>query len=136
MNTLILFVSTAFFYLVIDMIWLSLIAKNIYFDSLHALLRQSEGTLSPNYPAAIIAYLAIIIGIVFFALPKANNHYSLAILWGGLLGFVVYGAYNFTNYSILAKWPINITFIDCLWGMILCSLTTCFGVWMKRFFTL
>ena len=36
--------------------------------------------------------------------------------FGALLGLVVYGVYDFTNYSTLRQWPFVLTLADTAWG--------------------
>jgi uncharacterized membrane protein len=114
------------------MLWLGVIAKTLYNDSIGFLLRKSNETFSPNWPAAVLVYFIIAIGILYFALPKAGNSYIMGLLGGAMLGLVVYGVYDFTNYSLIANWPLKITLIDFIWGMVLCGLTTCFAVFMQH----
>jgi uncharacterized membrane protein len=116
----------------LDMLWLGLIAKNLYSEALGPLMRKSNGLFAPNWPAAILVYLAIATGIICFSLPKADHSYLLGMGWGAVFGMVIYGVYEFTNYSILANWPLKITIIDLAWGMLLCGLTTCFAVFMEN----
>lgn len=116
----------------LDMLWLGLIAKGLYGDSLGHLMRKSNDVFTPNWPAAVVVYLIIALGILCFALPKAGDSYLMGLFWGAILGLVIYGVYDFTNYSILANWPLNITLIDFTWGMILCGLTTCFAVFIQN----
>jgi uncharacterized membrane protein len=114
------------------MLWLGLIAKALYNNSIGFLLKKSNETLAPNWPAAVLVYFAIVIGIIYFALPKAGNSYGMGFFWGAMLGLVIYGVYDFTNYSLIANWPLKITLIDLVWGMILCGLTTCFAVFIQN----
>jgi uncharacterized membrane protein len=116
----------------LDMIWLGIIAKSIYSQNIGSLLRKSGNAMTPNWSAAAIVYVAIVIGIIYFVLPKANGNYYLAALWGIIFGAVSYGIYDFTNFSILANWPLKITLIDFVWGMILCGLTSLFTVSMQH----
>ncbi|HEU5281968.1 MAG TPA: DUF2177 family protein [Gammaproteobacteria bacterium] len=134
MPLLINFVLSLFFSLVLDMLWIGLIAKNIYTENIGHLLRKSGDALAPDWQAALIVYLAIITGIIVFALPKAKNHYHHALFWGGLFGAIIYGVYDFTNYSILANWPLKITLIDFVWGIFLCGTTTAFALFIQRWF--
>jgi uncharacterized membrane protein len=129
-----LFVSTLLCAFFLDMIWLGGIAKNIYASNIGSLMRKSGGVMAHNWPAAIIVYLAIVIGIISFVLPKAGGNYLLALVWGALFGAVTYGIYDFTNFSVLANWPLEITLIDFIWGMVLCSLTSCFSAFMQKYF--
>lgn len=134
MNFIILFFSSIASIVVLDMIWLGAIAKNLYMDNLGVLLRKSNGTMSPIIWPAIIVYICIALGILFFVLPKAHGDYKLAFVYGALLGGIIYGVYEFTNYSILAHWPLNITFIDFMWGIILCALTSVFVTFIHNQF--
>ena len=124
MKLMTLFLVTIASIFVLDMLWLGFIAKSTYAQNLGLLLRKSGGEMAPIWWSAFIVYICIAIGIVFLVLPKANGDYMLALYWGALLGFVTYGIYDFTNYSILANWPLKITIIDFIWGMVLCGLSS------------
>jgi uncharacterized membrane protein len=132
MANLKLFISLLFACFLIDMTWLGLIAKKLYADSLGGLLRKTGEALTPNWPAAILVYIAIVAGVIFFVLPKANGNYLLALMWGGLFGAVTYGIYDFTNLAILANWPVKISIIDFIWGTLLCAMVTIIGVFLQQ----
>lgn len=118
-----------------DMIWLGIIAKNIYAENIGMLLRRSGDSMAPIWWAAVVVYLCIALGILFFVLPRAQGDYFLAFTGGVILGLVTYGIYDFTNYSILANWPLKITLIDLTWGMTLCGLSSLFAAFIQnRFF--
>ena len=119
---------------VLDMLWLGVIAKNLYDDNIGFLLRKSNGNLAPYWPSAIIVYLAIVIGIIAFVLPKANGSLVAAFIWGAAFGAVTYGIYDFTNHAILANWPLKITIIDVIWGMMLCGTTSLATMYVVRSF--
>ena len=121
-----LFFAAFFCFLFIDLIWLGLIAKNIYFDQLGAFLRQDV-----IWPSAILVYVALSLGLVLFVLPRVNAGLLSAFLWGAVFGAVVYGVYDFTNYALVANWPLKITLIDFCWGMVLCGLTSTLVSWFK-----
>ncbi len=116
----------------LDMLWLGVIAKSWYRNSLGGLLRSNGANLTPNWPAAFLVYLAIVMGVVMFVLPKAGNSLSVGFCWGALFGAVTYGIYDFTNFSILAGWPLSITLLDFAWGMFLCGSVSTLGVWLQR----
>ncbi len=132
MQLLKLFVLTFVYAFVVDMVWLALIAQNIYAESIGTLLRKSGNSMMPNWPAAMLVYVAIVTGILCFVLPKAGGNYALAFAWGALFGAVTYGVYDFTNFSILANWPLKITIIDFIWGMVLCGLTSLFANFIQQ----
>ena len=115
----------------LDIVWLGFIAKKLYADSLGSMLRRSGDSLTPNWSAAIIVYLALTLGILLFALPRANGSYTMALVWGGLFGVIVYGVYDFTNLATLANWPVYISVIDAIWGAVICAAVTLVGVFVQ-----
>lgn len=134
MKLIILFFVTVISVFIMDMIWLGFIAKNLYAEHIGMLLRKSGETMTPIWWAAVVVYVCITLGILFFVLPKAHGDYFLALACGALLGVVTYGIYDFTNYSILANWPWNITLIDFIWGIALCGLSSLFAAFIQNRF--
>ncbi len=100
-------------FLIIDLIWLGLIAKNLYQNQIGSLLKTDT-----NWTAAIIFYLLFIGGLVFFAIQPSITSETLwkAMLYGALFGFITYATYDLTNLATLEGWPIKITIIDLMWG--------------------
>lgn len=136
MKLIALFLVTVISVFILDMIWLGVIAKNTYDQNIGMLLRKSGEVMTPVWWSAAVVYVCIALGILFFVLPKANGDYTVALTAGALLGVVTYGIYDFTNYSILANWPLKITFIDFFWGIVLCSLSSLFATFVQnRFFS-
>lgn len=131
-----LFFVTMICVFVLDMIWLGVIAKSTYAQSLGMMLRKSADGMTPIWWAAAVVYVCITLGILYFVLPAAQGNYMLALYGGVMLGLVTYGIYDFTNYSILANWPWKITVIDFVWGMVLCGLSSLFAAFIQnRFFS-
>lgn len=114
----------------LDALWLGVIAKRLYAEHLNTLLRLVDGKLQPLWVPAIGVYVALIIGIVCFVLPKAQGHLGAAFLWGALFGFVTYATYDLTNLAVLAHWSVKITVIDIVWGMFLCGITSLLATWI------
>ena len=134
MKLIILFLVTFISVFIMDMIWLGVIAKNIYAENIGMLLRKSGEVMTPIWCAAVVVYVCITLGVLFFVLPKAHGDYFLALACGAFLGVVTYGIYDFTNYSILANWPWNITLIDFMWGIVLCGLSRLFAAFIQNRF--
>jgi len=63
--------------------------------------------------SAIICYLIMGFGIYYFSVKEKN------ILNALILGFVVNGIYNTTNYATINKYSLKVSIIDTLWGPIL-----------------
>jgi uncharacterized membrane protein len=111
------FLVTLIIFLGIDFVWLGLIAKNFYDQQLSAFSR----TL--NWPAAILTYLLIALGLVLFVLPQVKNNGFQAIYWGAIFGLIVYGVYDLVNLATLADWTLKMTLVDVFWGMFVCGAT-------------
>ncbi len=105
-------------FFVIDLIWLGLMARNFYQAEIGFLLKPDV-----NWVAAIIFYLLFIAGLVIFVISPALEKASWihALLYGGFFGLITYATYDLTNLATLKDWPIKITIVDLIWGMILSS---------------
>jgi len=104
-------------FMVLDGLWLGVLMKNFYRDQLAPIVRLADGGIAPNWPAALVVYALLGTGIALFVIPRASTT-SLAALYGGLFGLVVYGVYDFTNYSTLRQWPFLLTLADVAWGVV------------------
>ena len=106
------------FFFAIDMVWLGLIAKNLYRAQIGHLLKQN-----PNWTAAIVFYLLFIFGVLVFVINPAIAEGSfIAALWrGALFGLITYATYDLTNLATMSNWPLAITLIDLVWGTFLSS---------------
>jgi|SRR5688572_30694247 uncharacterized membrane protein len=102
-------------FMVLDALWLGLLMKNFYRERLAPIVRLADGGIAPNWPAAIVVYVLLGLGIALFVMPRASTVASAAG-YGALLGLVVYGVYDFTNYSTLRQWPFVLTLADTAWG--------------------
>ena len=100
-------------FLGIDMIWLSLVAKDFYAKQIGFLMKPNI-----NWAAAIIFYLLFIIGLVVFVISPALSKHSLiqALLLGALFGLITYATYDLTNLATTKDWPLLVTLVDLLWG--------------------
>jgi uncharacterized membrane protein len=105
-QTLKLAAAGAFAFMVLDGLWLGLLMKNFYRRQLAPIVRLADGGIAPNWPAAMVVYALLGAGIALFAIPRASSTLTAAVQ-GGLLGLVVYGVYDFTNYSTLRDWPFG-----------------------------
>ena len=72
-----------------------------------------------NLLAALICYIFLIYGLNYFIIrPRKSPSDAF------LLGLVIYGTYETTNWAIFTKWSPLSVIIDTLWGGILFALTT------------
>ena len=103
-------------FMVLDAVWLGLLMKNFYREQLAPIVRLANGGIAPNWPAALVVYALLGTGIALFVIPRAPT-VPLAAAYGALFGLVVYGVYDFTNYSTLRQWPLVLTCADVAWGV-------------------
>ncbi len=103
-------------FMVLDGVWLGLLMKNFYRDQLAPIVRLADGGIAPNWPAAFVVYVLLGTGIALFVIPRASTGLVRSRRYGALFGLVVYGVYDFTNYSTLRQWPFVLTLADVAWG--------------------
>jgi uncharacterized membrane protein len=124
-------------FFVIDYIWLGKIMVGFYKQELGPLARKAGEDLNPLIWAAILVYLFIPLGIVLFALPRVSQENWLwsSIGWGFAYGVILYVIYDMTNLSLLAGWSLKLSFVDILWGGVLCAISTSFAAFLDRWFS-
>jgi len=129
-NIIISYILTTLVFFAIDIVWLGVIAKDLYREYLGSFLSENV-----NWTAAIIFYLLYIVGISIFAIYPAVNKDSLvnAIILGGLFGFFCYATYDLTNLATLKDWPLKIVFIDIIWGTVLTASVSVSGFYIVKF---
>ncbi len=115
------YIITFIVFMAIDLVWLGIVAKNLYAKHLGYIMRTNV-----NWVAAIVFYLLFIAGVLFFVLYPAidKDSWRYALLAGMLFGFITYATYDLTNLATLKDWPVIITIIDLIWGAILCGATS------------
>lgn len=72
-----------------------------------------------NYLGVALCYIFLIIAIHYFIIAPRKS-----VSDAFLLGLVIYGVYETTNYALLRNWHIFTVFLDTLWGATLFASTT------------
>jgi uncharacterized membrane protein len=105
-------------FLVIDLIWLGVVARSFYQAQMGHLMRANV-----NWAAAIVFYLVFVSGIVVLVVWPAVERQSLGhvVLLGALFGLVTYAAYDLTNLATLEGFPLTVALVDLAWGAVLCA---------------
>ena len=96
----------------------------IYLNSVRKMMNDQikiiQGSdVQMNLFVAVLCYISLVFGIYYFIIKEKKS-----ILQAFLLGLVIYTVYEFTNWSIFAKWKPLTVLIDSLWGGILFMITT------------
>lgn len=124
MQYLLQYVATALAFIAIDVIWLGVVAKQVYRAGL-------AGLIAPSFDlrAAGLFYLLFPLGIVVFAVEPAVAANSLmrAAMLGAGFGFFAYATYDLTNLATLKGWPIHLTAMDMAWGTVLTAIAAVAG---------
>jgi uncharacterized membrane protein len=106
---------SAIVFISIDFIYLNVMKG--YFDKQIQIVQGSQTKM--NYLGAALCYIFLIVGINYFIIrPKKS------ITDAFLLGIVIYGVYETTNYAIFKNWSLLSVIIDTLWGGLLFASTT------------
>ena len=114
-------------FLVIDLIWLGVVARSFYQNQMGHLMRADV-----NWAASIVFYLVFVFGVVVLVVAPALERQSLvrALLLGGLLGLVTYSAYDLTNLAVMKGFPTVVAVVDVAWGAVLCASVSTITFWV------
>lgn len=117
--------------LVIDALWLGVVAKNMYQSAMGDLMSPE-----PRLAFAAVFYLIYPIGLLIFAILPGTEAQSLvrvAVL-GGLFGLFCYATYDLTNLAVIRNWPLALSFIDIAWGTLVSAVAATAGAVALRWF--
>lgn len=135
MNIYVKYLIVAVVLMVLDVAWI-LMNLSGYSKSILS-IQKSPVRLRNEH--AIIAYIIILFSIFYVAIPfttqniknlDSNSNANVAnkllksFMYGGAVGFSIYGIYNFTSLAIYKDMDTSIGIIDTLWGTTLYTLTT------------
>ncbi|MPM15422.1 hypothetical protein SDC9_61793 [bioreactor metagenome] len=103
-------------FLVVDGLWLTLIAKNFYAKHLGYLMSKN-----PNLLAAGLFYLIYVFAMVVLVVTPGIEKGSFwsTVLSGALFGLCCYATYDLTNLATVQNWPLIVTIVDLIWGTFL-----------------
>ena len=115
-------------FLAIDMVWLTVVAREFYRKQLDFLHIQF------NLWAAFAFYLLFVAGLLVFVIVPAVEAGSLrkALLLGAFFGLVTYATYDLTNQATVKDWPWILTIVDMTWGAVLATTVSCLGYLVGR----
>ena len=99
--------------LIIDYVYLSNIAAKPFMNMVEKI--QKEKAIV-KYSSAAFTYALLILAIYKFT-PNLNYLDTF------ILGFIIYGVFDFTNMALFNKYDLKIAIQDTVWGGILFVLT-------------
>jgi uncharacterized membrane protein len=77
---------------------------------------------------AIIVYLLLAVALYYFIVKP-----GLSVWEAGLLGLVIYGTFDFTNYAMFKNYDLKIAIMDTVWGSLLFMATVLFQKQLLQF---
>lgn len=126
MNTFIILITSFISAIILDVLWLGVIAKPLITKWLAPWMTGGFKI----WPAAIV-YVLLALGTTFFVLPKASS-VGTAVLWGALLGLIIYGVYDMTNLATISNWPWKFALTDMAWGTTAGALIAMISYWISK----
>ena len=78
--------------------------------------------------SAVGAYVLMVLAWVYFVYRPYRVHKNIwnAVKTGAMLGFVIYGIFELTNFALIKKWDFKFVIMDTLWGASLYALVSYF----------
>jgi uncharacterized membrane protein len=140
------FLSSVFFkvaglsviiFVILDLFWLSVVARGIYFKHMGYLAVIENGRIMFNLPVGLSVQVIIALGLaVFVSLALlVQNTLGTAIVMGVFSGFVLYCTYDLTNLSFVRGYPVAITVIDIIWGTAQGLFSGIYVFYLTRYFS-
>jgi uncharacterized membrane protein len=110
-----LMLVSAIVFITTDFVYLNVIKD--YFNN--QIISVQGSPVKLNYLGAALCYIFLIVGINYFIIkPRKSVNDAF------LLGIVIYGVYETTNYALFKNWSMLTVIIDTLWGGLLFAFTT------------
>ncbi|MCJ7872139.1 DUF2177 family protein [Phaeobacter sp. J2-8] len=132
MQLVLLYLSTATVFLLLDAVMLKTVMKPLFEQHIGDWLLD-DIRLRP----AIVFYLFYVAGVLWFvSWPALRNGVHInALVGGAVLGAMAYGTYEFTNYATLRDWSVKMVVADVTWGAVLTGFSAWAGVTLTRAIT-
>ena len=123
-KTLLAYLATAAALLVLDALWLGIVAQPMYQRSIEHLMAEQ-----PSWAAAAVFYAVYPVGLMRFAvLPhRQDSAMGPALLSAALFGFFAYATYDLSNLATLRDWPLGVSLIDIAWGSVVSTASAAAG---------
>ena len=113
MTPLILIATTAIIFIIGEAIMLPNVMRPLFVKIIGGQMLDSL-RLGP----AALFYIVHIGGLTWFATLPAlrDGNPTTALINGALLGLVAYGCYEFTSWTIMKQWSVQLVVADITWG--------------------
>jgi uncharacterized membrane protein len=127
MQAVILYLSTAAIFLIVDAIMLTLVMKPLFARHIGPLMADPI-RLGP----AAVFYAAYVAGLIYLVSWPALRDGGAVVVPAAVIGAMAYGTYEFTSYAIMRDWHWSMVLTDTTWGAVLTALAAWGGVAVTR----
>ncbi len=111
-------VVSVFIFIILDMLWLAVIASPFYLKHFGYLASVENGKIVFNLYAGIFAQVIIslaIVSVITLAINMQNSLFT-SVTAGALTGFALYATYDLTNLSFVKGYGVLMSVVDIAWG--------------------
>jgi uncharacterized membrane protein len=125
-----IFILVLIIFVSIDLPMILFINKNMYEKTFKKI--NKRGKVAPHriYVSAIFIYLLLAFALYYFSVKQDN------VINAAVIGLIIYGVYNLTNYATIKKYGLKQTLIDMAWGTFLCTTVAYLAILInKKFLT-
>lgn len=123
-----LYLNTLLIFLILDGIWLGLVAADFYAEKLSFVMTEKI-----NWIAAFVFYALFVLGLMYFVLiPASKKPLKMFFVKGAIFGLITYATYDLTNLATIKDWPLIVTIIDMVWGSFLGGATAFLSAYFGR----
>ena len=118
---ILIIVETLIVFSIIDFLWLGIVARKFYQKTIGFMMADK-----PNLIAAVIFYVLFAIGLNIFVINSniKSHSFNNLVLRAALFGLFSYATFDLTSQAVFKKWPVLITVVDMLWGVVLTTLAS------------
>lgn len=118
------FLSILVILLLIDSVYL-FVTKAIFGEMVAKIQRTA---IQMRLEGAVVVYLLLAVALYYFIVKP-----GLSVWKAGLLGLVIYGTFDFTNYAMFKNYDLKIAIMDTVWGSLLFMATVLFQKQLLQF---
>lgn len=122
MRYFIIYLSTLFILLPLDLAFLGTVGKKMYQSHIGDLMLDT-----PRHSAALLFYALYLAGIVVFVNSANPTNWPSNLALGALFGLFCYSTFALTNMAILKQWQWTLVIPDVAWGMVVTAAAASLG---------
>jgi len=121
MSYIVYYLATIIPLILLDALWILVLAKQFYANELGFLFSKSINIVPIAFFYPLYAFAVLLLAVM----PAVSSGSWVEALWrGALFGLAAYGAYDLTNQATISGWPALVTVVDIGWGVVLTALAS------------